>query len=284
MKKYDKNVGKWKRGKKQKVMCSGSMTVEAAMVVPLFLFVVLNLLSAVNDIAVHMRMMTAMHRTGLELARVGYAYHKVADGCEILESELADVGFSLFYVKDKVIAYAGREFLDHVGISGNSGGISFLQTEVVDPECLDLAATYTMHALFLPEAFSSFQMVNRARMKVWTGYDNTRNSTAEDGGEVVYITEQGEVYHTLRSCSHLQLTVSQIPYTQLSAYRNENGAVYKSCERCGEGEQSGSVYITQEGDRYHTTLSCGSLRRTVLAVYLSEVGDRRACSRCGSGG
>lgn len=260
-----------------------SMTVEAAMVVPLFLFAVMNLFSAVNDIAVHMRLETAMHRVGLELARTGYAYHKVAAGCEVLESEIADVGFSLFYVRERVADHAGREFLDRVGISGDSEGISFLQSKITDPEYLDLSAVYTMGALFLPESFSDFQMVNRARLKVWTGYDNTVNSMAEDEGEVVYITEQGEVYHLLRSCSHLQLTISQVSYADLSGYRNENGAAYHACERCAEGEISETVYITQEGDCYHTTLSCGSLRRTVLAVYLSEVGDRRACSRCGSG-
>lgn len=259
----------------------GSMTVEAAMVVPLFLFVILNLFSAINYIAVHMRLEAAMHQTGQQLARVGYAYHKIAEGYEILESEVANIGFSNFYVKEKVMEHAGEEFLERVGISGGTEGILFLQSDIIDPECLDLVATYYTKALFLPETFASFGMVNRVRMKVWTGYDNTAAGRVNDEGEVVYITEQGEVYHMLRSCTHLQLSVSQIPYAEVELHRNEAGASYVPCERCDSVEVQETVYITQEGDRYHTTISCGGLRRTVIAVYLKEVEGRRACSRCG---
>lgn len=250
------------------------------MVVPLFLFAVLNLFSSINYIAVHMRLQAAMHQTGLELVRTGYAYHKLSEGYEILESEIANIGFSHFYAKEKVIAHAGETFLDRVGISGNTEGILFLQSDIVNPECLDLVATYYAEALFLPESFASFGMVNRARMKVWTGYDNVMASAGTQDEEVVYITQDGEVYHTKRSCTHLQLSVSQIPETDVTHYQNESGMSYTRCERCGEGATAGTVYITQEGDRYHTTVSCGGLRRTVIAVYLEEVEGRRACSRC----
>ncbi len=273
-----------KEGRYMKNKIKGSMTVEAAMVVPLFLFVILNLFSSINYIAVHMRLEAAMHQTGLQLARGGYAYHKIAEGYEILESEVANIGFSNFYVKEKVIKHAGKEFLERAGILGSTEGILFLQSDVVDPECLDIVATYYTRALFLTEAFASFGMVNRAYMKVWTGYDNTVADAANDEGEVVYITEQGKVYHTLRSCTHLQLSVSQIPYAEVDLHRNEAGSVYTICERCGGGGVQGTVYITQEGDRYHTTISCGGLRRTVIAVYLDEVGGRRGCSRCASAG
>lgn len=269
---------------KQMKKRSGSMTVEAAMILPLFLFVVLNLYSAINDIAVHMRMQTAMHRTGLEMVRVGYAYHRLAEGQEILESELADVGLNLFYVKDKVISYAGCDFLDRIGISGQSEGISFLQSEVTDPEYLDLKATYTMSGLFLPESFHNFQMVNRARMRVWTGYDNSVNSNARDEGEVVYITPYGVAYHRSRECSYLQPSVTQVSFSEIAFCQNESGNGYSACERCQDFERGDSVYITSTGERYHVSLSCSSLHRTVLAVYLTEVEGRHACSRCGNGG
>ncbi len=258
----------------------GSMTVEAAMVVPLFLFTVLNMFSAINYIAAHMRMQAAMHQTGLVLARTGYAYHKLAEGYDILESEIANIGFSHLYAREKVVAHAGEAFLDRIGISGNAEGILFLQSDIVNPECLDLVATYYTKALFLPESFAGFGMVNRAYMKVWTGYDNAAAGAGEQEGEVVYITSQGEVYHTERSCTHLQLSVSQIPYADVAQYQNEDGVYYTRCERCGKQEMSVTVYITQEGDRYHASLSCGGLRRTVMAVYLEDVEGRRACSRC----
>lgn len=266
----------------QRISGTGSMTIEAAMVVPLFLFVILNLFAAVNFIALHVRLETAMHQTGLELAKAGYAYHKVAEGCNFLESEIADIGFEVFYVKDKVISAAGENFIDGVGISGGSEGISFFQSEITDPEYLDLTATYHTAALFLPETFSSFQMVNRARLKVWTGYDNTQNQGKEENSEqIVYITETGKVYHFSRDCTYLQLSVSQVPYEGLVNLRNAYGAKYYSCELCGEGAWDQNVYITEDGTRYHTTLSCSGLKRTVFAIPISQTGSRHACSRCG---
>ena len=266
----------------KKVMKKGYMTVEAAMVIPLFLFVILNMFAAVNYIALHVRLQTAMHQTGLELVRAGYAYHKVAEGCEFLQSEIADIGFSVLYVKEKVISAAGEKFIDRIGIQGGSQGVSFIQSEVTDPEYLDLKAVYSTKALFIPETFSSFQMINRVRMKVWTGYDNTVNQGKKETEEqMVYITETGTVYHTSRDCSHLQLSVSQVDAGALDALRNQHGAKYYICELCGDLGMAEMAYITKEGNRYHTTLSCSGLKRTVITIPISEVGSRHACSRCG---
>ena len=57
---------------------------------------------------------------------------------------------------------------------------------------------------------------------------------------------------------------------------------YTACRLCG-GEPGlfSYYYVTEEGERYHTSLSCSGLKRTVYLVRLSEAEGRTACSRCG---
>ena len=41
------------------------------------------------------------------------------------------------------------------------------------------------------------------------------------------------------------------------------------------------IYITSQGNRYHTQLNCSGLKRTIYTVPLSQTGGRGRCSKCG---
>ena len=55
---------------------------------------------------------------------------------------------------------------------------------------------------------------------------------------------------------------------------------YTACSTCKNKERYGYVYITEDGTKYHNTLSCKNLRRTIERVLLEEVNSRKICSRC----
>lgn len=99
----------------------------------------------------------------------------------------------------------------------------------------------------------------------------------------VYITKTGSVYHRSADCSHIRLSIHTITLEQVEDNRNGSGGKYYPCERCRakKAVTGQSVYIAKEGDRFHINRECSGLKRMVQKVLITEVGDRRPCSKCG---
>lgn len=261
---------------------TGSMTVEAALVMPFFLFGVVNMLSFAEIIRVQSHIQKAMYETGKELTVYGYAYDKLEDQVHLETGMLVSEILSNTAVKARISSLAGVRYLDHSMIKGRSGGIWYFRSEIMEEDdMIDLIARYQMTPFFKITGFRDIFMLNRCRMHAWTGYDNTRTVETEDGEQIVYITETGRVYHLTRSCSHLKLTIRAVAYTDVEEQRNEGGGRYRPCEKCGSKSHGSMVYVTSDGDRYHTSLGCSGLKRTILEIPLSQVGERGSCSRCG---
>ena len=142
------------------------------------------------------------------------------------------------------------------------------------------------HMISLPfsDLFSGrHPVIRRAVVRAWVGYtgESFQNSAEE---ELVYITPDGSVYHRTRDCTYLRLSIRQLSYENLTDERNLSGGRYTACEYCvRRGWSGGIVYITDHGTSYHSSIGCQGLKRTVMAVPLSEAeaGGRSCCSRCG---
>ena len=116
------------------------------------------------------------------------------------------------------------------------------------------------------------------KIKAWSGYE--REGWMDTGNDTVYVTETGLVYHKDYHCSHLDLSIRMTHLELVEGLRNENGGKYYPCEHCVKGN-GGNIYITNSGDRYHSSLSCSGLKRTIYAIPISEAAGKGACSRCG---
>ena len=119
---------------------------------------------------------------------------------------------------------------------------------------------------------------SRSKMSAWSGYE--REGWMDTGNDTVYVTETGLVYHKDYHCSHLDLSIRMTHLELVEGLRNENGGKYYPCEHCVKGN-GGNIYITNSGDRYHSSLSCSGLKRTIYAIPISEAAGKGACSRCG---
>ena len=108
----------------------GSMTLEAAFVLPFFLFVVINILFAVSMIGTQSRVNAALHQTGNKMAFAGYVYEKSAGG--VLPDSLAGAALTSLYARGQILEYTGREYLEQSCVVGGAGGVSLAGSSVME--------------------------------------------------------------------------------------------------------------------------------------------------------
>lgn len=259
----------------------GSMTLEAAFVLPFFLFAVINILYAVNIIGAQSRINAALHQTGNKMAFAGYAYERAVGNA--LPDSLANVVMSEIYARGQIVEYVGRDYLNQSCIEGGAPGMSLSGSFVMGQgDVIDLRVSYRVKPFSSLMGFEGFSLSQRYYGKAWTGYDVTQHvSDTKEEDPMVYITKTGTVYHLDRNCTYLNPAVESLPKEAVLDERNQSGGKYYSCGTCGGDRGQGQVYVTSYGGSYHSRLNCPGLKRTIYTVPLSETDGRRRCSKCG---
>lgn len=278
-----------------------SMTVEAAVVLPLFLFFFLNLSCAVELLRLHGNLQLALCETGKRLSIYGYAA-EAANGKgssaqpgegETQESEKADwweklagVAFSYSYIRSELVKYTGETYLEEAPMTYGAKGLQFLESEILGKgDCFEITVTYSVSPWCSVAGFWPFRMANKYYGHLWNGYEIPGSlSNGEEDRDTVYITEEGEVYHEDRNCRHLNISVQEVQAKEVGQYRNESGAKYELCEICGRQGAGQKAYITAEGLCYHCKKDCPALKRTVYSVLRISAEGYPACRHCAAGG
>lgn len=117
-------------------------------------------------------------------------------------------------------------------------------------------------------------IIKKAVCRAWVGFTELEVQEA-----YVYVTPGGSVYHLYGDCTHLDLSVEKTAIANAKTAKNAYGQKYSQCELCREDFKE-MVYITYEGERYHSERECGGLKRTIRQVPLSQVKGRSQCLRC----
>ncbi|MCP1110022.1 hypothetical protein M2150_002093 [Lachnospiraceae bacterium PM6-15] len=243
------------------VSARGSITLEAALALPLFFLAMLTLAFLLETLAIKTSMRSALYSSAKKVAAGG-----------INELFLSTTG-----LEQEIQETIGRERLARSLVKSGSISCSgsYLQNNT---GMLYATVTYELEMPFVPFRPKALTQRDELRLKAWTGYTATGSDTAT---ETVYITETGLVYHVNHQCTHLQLSIQMVTNKEVFSLRNENGGKYHPCEQCQKGTALTSVYITDYGDRYHGSLSCSGLKRTIYAVPINEVIGKGRCKRCG---
>lgn len=270
----------------------GSLTIEAALVLPIFIFAMLAFIYLLQVAILHNNMQTAITEIGLDAGKYGYAYESFYDSNNDSTPEAMNNiarGIDSEYFKTALYGKLNVEAINKSIIKNGFSGINtYFSTYMDGNDEIDVIINYQIKIPLLFIKVDDIQIVQRVKLKSWNGYHPIPRFTkgtegSDEEGETVFITETGTVYHTSRDCTHIRLSIHSVPFNQVKDLRNESGGKYKSCHRCGSQSENGAnVYITVSGDRYHSNKNCSGLKRTVTEVPLSQVKDWNPCSRCGN--
>lgn len=253
----------------------GTLTVEAAVVLPLFLMVMIAVLQFCSVMGTAIKLGSALSDTGKTMAAAAYVT-KYGGNTEKAPG-IAAVALSEVYAQGTVTAQAGD-------ISAVKNVNMLLSSFLKEDEAIDLVMTYQLRSPFSIVKLPGNFFIQRARVRAWTGRTLPGDGGADSGevdGSYVYVTETGSVYHDDPDCTHLRLSIRLVDAGSLDSLRNNGGEKYHACEKCGDSSLKGMVYITNEGNRYHSSLGCSGLKRTVRQVSKEDIGNLRACSKCG---
>lgn len=259
----------YRRSKRTSLLSSsgGSMTLEASLLIPVFIFLFLALASVGETLWIH-----------------GQVYHGITEAAReeaVYEYMLAKKNIPSLrtvLLKQKFLSAVDQKKLNHSSLAGGVQGVLFTGSRFQENlEAYEIRARYRIvyRLPFLPPFTGNYEQ--KIRQKAMTGY--AEGQKGADGGEV-YMTPYESVYHKDINCTHLSLSI--VSDSDVQKYI-EGKTRYRECERCTKYHKGkiSILFIAKEGDAYHTDLGCSGLKRTVSKKKISEAEGMKPCERCG---
>ena len=153
-----------------------------------------------------------------------------------------------------------------------------------DGEIITLILDYRYRLPFSVFGLESIPLSVTASRRAWIG---ARTEAGEDfpqqraaDSEMVYVGRDSTRYHSSPTCHYLSNHLSSVPFDSIGAMRNSGGKKYHACPVCARNASSGTVYVMKSGTAYHTDPDCSAIRAYTHAVPKSEVESLGPCSYC----
>lgn len=252
--------------KKRKRVCSftspGSISIEAAMALTVFIGMVLFMVSFLIMVSTQFSVQMKLNNIALITAK-GKFYVQLADKVTDYNDTLKKIKTEIEENKNKITE----------NDMWNKVKGSIYENNGID-DVTDIRLNYVLKTSFLDRTIAIKQ---RSMVRDWTGSDITKSQN------IVYITQNGKVYHLTKECSHLALSISSTSYASVKGLRNNYGEKYSKCGICvtKKPESGTKVFIAEDGNRYHLSLTCSGIVRNIIATDKESVTNMPACSSCG---
>ena len=239
-----------------------SYTVEAAFILPISLLMVVFFLYFFRVLYVQWGVDYTLNKTARQHAAL------ITDNEE--ETGLVIIGqcSALIVSMDRV----------NSEIIGGVLGLDYSESEF-DKNYVKLICNYRLKNPITLFGKKTIRMSSVAVSRKWVGYDPLES---DEAGEYVYVTKYGQAYHKSLSCPYLKPSIRALSASMVGDSRNLSGGKYNSCPMCKGKKNTGTVYVTDYGDVYHSSLNCSALKRSVSRIKLEDAGSYHACGKCGS--
>lgn len=253
----------------------GSFTVEAALLLPVLACFFSLILFFFQIMQIQLSVQSALEKTGRNLALMA-VWEK--EDMEIENEDTVETASYLALAKASMCLELQKDNNIKRFVKGGAMGISLLSSEM-GGDYIFLNANYQVKFPLDILGKQSFLVTQKACFRKWTGWHVIDTMNQKD--IVVYLTMYGEVYHMRKSCPYLVLSIQKVKKLYVPILRNKDGARYKECLTCkNENGKSTVVYITEYGEKYHYSMECRGLKRTIYQKTLSEVEGMDSCSKC----
>lgn len=251
----------------------GSFTVEAALLLPMLACFFSFILFFFQIMQIQLSVQAALEKSGRNLAILSVREtDSIGDG-----KKINDISY-LALAKASVYLELQKEESIEKYVNGGAMGISLLSSEM-QGDYIMLNADYVIRFPLEILGRHSFRIKQGTCFRKWTGWHVVDVQKQKD--KLVYITMYGEVYHMRKSCPYLALSIQKVERIYIPILRNVDGSKYKECSMCKK-EDKGEVfiYVTTYGGKYHYSVGCSGLKRTIYQKSLSEVEGMKSCTKC----
>lgn len=252
------------------IKCRGSYTIEAAVVLPIFLCCMISMMFFFRVLMVQAGVQSALDNTARKMALYGEI---VTDLSENLKQQ-GTLGTAILLCESQIIAnHTPTEY-----IAGGLTGIRYSESDV-ENQYIQLIAQYSLRLPLGIFGTHTIEVQQNSVSRKWIGWVPQEGKGAQG---YVYVTKYGTSYHNSLRCAYLKPSIRTIAYEQMKEERNSSGGKYSTCPICHskKAKKGDTVYITNYGDAYHTKLQCSGLKRTIYQILLTEAKGYTPCPKC----
>lgn len=267
----------------------GSLTLEAALVLPLYLFFLITILYILNILHIENIFKSTMEETARNINSYAYTtelfkeltYEEKntvgTDNSEFIIN-LAKNQISSFNIKNIFLSENIKNIADSSYIKNGYKGIVFTVGNNDLTDYIDFNISYQIKIPFLPDNVFYIPITQRCYFKPFVGVDISDKTG--DFTEYVYITVTGTVYHTTPYCTYLNKYYDIIPESELNvSWDTAQG--YHPCPHCAYNQPIGPTSFLCPGRKvYHNRTDCAYIETVIYKVPKDQIGNLPLCSRC----